>query len=40
MQEKPHVLFVWVPVQVVDAGRIEERGTALEAVNDVTLIEQ
>ena len=40
MQKKPHVLFVRVLVKVVDARRIEERRTALEAVNDVALIEQ
>ncbi len=40
MQEKSHPFFVRVLVEVVNAGRIEKRGTALDAMDDVALVEQ
>jgi len=40
MQKKPHSRFVRIAIERVDASRIERRGAALHAVNDVALVEQ
>ena len=40
VQEKAHIRLVRVPVELVDARRVEGGRTAFQAVDDVALVEQ